>query len=130
MSRNARAKRTHRVKSQTAFTFKLERDPSLQRPQILFFSLFSLLTLVAPLYYQQNLGGEGLYLPYNATTWIAALLLTAAGLLLALHRLQLVIPRYGLALFALPAGLLISGFVTGVGNPSEWLKGLTQDDGS
>lgn len=124
MSRNARAKRKHRDTSQTAFTFKLERDPTLQRPQILFFSLFSLLTLAAPLYYQQNLGGEGLYLPYNATTWIAALLLTAAGLLLALHRLQLVIPRYGLALFALPAGLLISGFVTGVGNPSEWLLRL------
>ncbi|UTW13288.1 PglL family O-oligosaccharyltransferase [Marinobacterium rhizophilum] len=107
-----------------AFTFRLERDPSLQRPQRLFFMLFSLLALVAPLYYQQNLGGEGLYLPYNASTWIAALLLTAAGLLLAMRRHSLVTPNYGLALCALPAGLLISGFVTGIGNPSEWLLRL------
>jgi O-antigen polymerase len=115
MSLNTSATRT------PSFTFRLERDPSLQRPQTLFFVLFSLLALAAPLYYQQNLGGEGLYLPYNASTWIAALFVTAAGLLFALRRLQLVLPRYALALFALPVGLLISGFVTGVGNPSEWL---------
>jgi O-antigen polymerase len=118
MSLNTGATRT------PAFTFRLERDPSLQRPQRLFFVLFSLLALAAPLYYQQNLGGEGLYLPYNASTWIAALFVTAAGLLLAMRRLSLAMPRYGLALCALPAGLLISGFVTGVGNPSEWLLRL------
>ncbi len=118
MSLNTGATRT------SAFTFRLERDPSLQRPQKLFFALFSLLALAAPLYYQQNLGGEGLYLPYNASTWIAALFVTAAGLLLAMQRRSMVTPRYGLALCALPVGLLISGFVTGVGNPSEWLMRL------
>nr|WP_082708534.1 Wzy polymerase domain-containing protein [Marinobacterium profundum] len=106
------------------FTFRLERDPSMRRPQTLFFVLFSLLALAAPLYYQQNMGGEGLHLPYNASTWIAALFVIATGLLFALRRLQLVLPRYALALFALPAGFLISGFVTGVNNPSEWLMRL------
>lgn len=121
MSLNTGAKRNRRGKGREAFTYKLEQDPTLQRPQKLFFILFSLLTLAAPLYYQQNLGGEGLFLPYNASTWIAAFLLTAGGLLLALRKRQLILPAYWLALAALPAGLLVSGFVTGVGNPSEWV---------
>ncbi|NVK41302.1 MAG: O-antigen ligase C-terminal domain-containing protein [Oceanospirillaceae bacterium] len=103
------------------FTLKLERNPHLERSHKLFFLLFGLLFLLAPLYYQQNLGGEGLYLPYNASTWSAALLLTGAGWLYAVKRTTLEMPRYWPALAALPAGLVVSGFVTGVDNPTEWL---------
>ncbi len=107
--------------SKSAFTLRLERDPHLTPADKLFFLLFGLLFLAAPLYYQQNLGGEGLYLPYNAATWIAALMLTGGGWLYALRRGNLEMPRYWPGLAALPAGLVISGFVTGIFNPTEWL---------
>ncbi|GGO75893.1 ligase [Marinobacterium nitratireducens] len=121
MSRkHKRRKNRHRSKPGT-FTLKLERNPELERSHKLFFLLFGLLFLAAPLYYQQNLGGEGLYLPYNASTWSAALLLIGAGWLYVFRRGTLDMPRYWPALAALPAGLVISGFVTGVANPTEWL---------
>ncbi|MFC6673555.1 PglL family O-oligosaccharyltransferase [Marinobacterium aestuariivivens] len=120
MSRKKSARKHHRS-AKPAFTLKLERDPELLRSQKLFFLLFGLLFLAAPLYYQQNLGGEGLYLPYNASTWSAALLLTGAGWLLALRHGELGLPQYWPGLAALPAGFVISGFVTGIDNPTEWL---------
>ncbi len=99
---------------------KLEKDPSLQAPQKLFFLLFGLLFLVAPFYYQPNLGGEGLYLPFNNTLWIVASWIIASGFFIMLRTDQLILPAHWLALSMLPLGALVSGFMTENTNPTEW----------
>lgn len=91
------------------------------RSQRLFFATFVLLVLVAPFYYQPNLGGEGLFLPYNATIWMAGLLLTAGGILVMLNRSTLILPRHGGLLLLFPAGLVLGAFLTGIERPAEWL---------
>ncbi|WP_432694893.1 Wzy polymerase domain-containing protein [Marinobacterium sp. YM272] len=77
--------------------------------------------LFAPLYYQPNLGGEGLFLPYNASIWTAALLVLAPGLLSLFSRDRVVIPRHTWLIMLFPAGLILGGFLTGIDRPSEWL---------
>ncbi len=94
------------------------------RAQRTFFLSFFLLVLIAPFYYQPNLGGEGLMLPYSASIWIAGLLTMAAGLLAMLSRATLIIPRHSWLLMLFPAGLVLGGFLTGIERPSEWLVRL------
>lgn len=97
----------------------LERT-ELTREQRVFFITFGLLVL-APFYYQDNLGGEGLNLPFNAAIWIAGLLCTAAGMLAMLNRQTFILPRHTLLILLFPAGLIAGGFITGIDNPSEWM---------
>lgn len=100
-------------------------DPCAQtRAQRTFFLTFFLLVMVAPFYYQPNLGGEGLMLPYNASLWIAALLLLAAGLMAMLNRPTLIIPRHSGLLMLFPMGLVLGAFLTGIERPAEWLVRL------
>jgi len=101
-------------------SLKFEKDPALNAPQKLFFLLFGLLFLVAPFYYQPNLGGEGLYLPFNNTLWIVSSWIIAAGFFLMIRSRQLILPAHWLALSMLPVGALISGFLTDNTNPTEW----------
>ncbi len=91
------------------------------RDQRVFFFTFTLLVLVAPFYYQPNMGGEGLFLPYNASIWIAALLVLAPGIFTLMNNHQVVIPRHTWLLMLFPAGLILGGFLTGIDRPSEWL---------
>lgn len=91
------------------------------RDQRVFFITFTLLALVAPFYYQPNMGGEGLFLPYNASIWIAGLLILAPGILTLMNSNRVVIPRHTWLLMLFPAGLILGGFLTGIDRPSEWL---------
>ncbi|MFW1676289.1 Wzy polymerase domain-containing protein [Pontibacter sp. JAM-7] len=99
---------------------KLEKDPSLKAPQKLFFALISLLFLIAPFYYQPNLGGEGLYLPFNSTIWLVASWVIASGCFILIRSGSILLPRHWLALAMLPIGALVSGFITDNTNPTEW----------
>lgn len=98
----------------------LERTAG-NRDQRVFFITFTLLALVAPFYYQPNMGGEGLFLPYNASIWTAGLLVLASGVMTLMNSNQVVIPRHTWLLMLFPAGLILGGFLTGIDRPSEWL---------
>ena len=99
----------------------LEKDPSLQKPQKLFFGLFGLLFLVAPFYYQPNMGGEGLNLPYNSSIWIIACWIIAAASFIVHRTSTLILPKHWLGLAMLPIGAIFTGLIAENNNPTEWL---------
>ena len=58
----------------------IESSSHLQMRHRVAYVLFTLLFLVAPFYYQDNVGGEGLSLPFNAVIWVPAVMLIGLGL--------------------------------------------------
>jgi O-antigen polymerase len=103
------------------FGQQLEHDPSLKKPQRLFFILFGLLFLIAPFYYQPNLGGEGLFIPHNSTLWIVvSWIITSASFLIYKNK-KIILPKYWFGLALLPLGALITGFIADNNNPTEWI---------
>lgn len=100
---------------------QLERDSSLKKPQRLFFILFGILFLIAPFYYQPNLGGEGLFIPHNSSLWIVASWIIATASFLIYKNQVIVLPRYWLGLALLPIGALITGYIAENNNPTEWI---------
>ncbi|MFT5719788.1 MAG: O-antigen polymerase [Motiliproteus sp.] len=92
-----------------------------QRFNRAFFTLLGLLFLAAPLYYQDNLGSEGLFLPFNNTVWIAASFLIALGLLKFSYSRVLLLPKMTAAiLFCLGMTTLV-GVIGNVSAPTSWL---------
>jgi O-antigen polymerase len=104
---------------------QLEQDSSLKKPQRLFFILFGILFLVAPFYYQPNLGGEGLFIPHNSSLWIVASWIIASASFLVYKNQQITLPKYWLGLALLPIGALVTGFVADNNNPTEWIVRIT-----
>ena len=86
--------------------------------------LFAVMTLAAPLYWQHNVGGQGLNLPFNAAIWIPAVFIISTGLLLMVSSNRVVKPRFGLMMVLFPTGLVIGGFITGIDQPADWLLRL------
>lgn len=95
-------------------TYKLERMHRV------FFVIFALLFLAAPFYYQPNLGGESLSLPYNSTIWIVAGLLIAIASFIVYQTEQLVLPRHWFWLMLLPLGAFFTSLIADNNNPIEW----------
>ena len=83
--------------------------------------LLSLLFLVAPFYYQDNLGGEGLNLPFNAVVWLPVLFIIAGATYKIIDSGSWVRPNYLWLILAMPIGLYLTGFVSGMERPGEWL---------
>jgi len=104
---------------------QLEHDPSLKKPQRLFFVLFGCLFLIAPFYYQPNLGGEGLFIPHNSALWIVASWIIASASFLIYKNQQIILPKYWLGLALLPIGALATGFIAENNNPTEWIVRLS-----
>lgn len=102
----------------------LEKDPSLQKPQQIFFLLFGLLFLIAPFYYQPNMGGEGLSLPYNSSIWIVACWIIAAASFIVQRTSTLILPKHWLGLAMLPIGAIFTGLIAENNNPTEWIVRL------
>lgn len=69
------------------------------------FSLWALLFIIAPLYSQANLGGTGLDLTFNISIWIAALWLILA--MFFNMQSQLVIPKYFILFCVFPLYLIV-----------------------
>lgn len=107
------------------FGLQLEQDSSLKKPQRLFFILFGILFLIAPFYYQPNLGGEGLFIPHNSSLWIAANWIIASASFLIYKNQLIVLPKHWLGLALLPIGALVTGFVADNNNPTEWIVRIT-----
>ncbi|WP_415887665.1 Wzy polymerase domain-containing protein [Neptuniibacter sp. QD37_6] len=104
---------------------ELEKDPSLKKPQKVFFVLFGIMFLVAPFYYQHNLGGEGLSIPHNSSLWIVASWVIAAAGILIYKNEQIILPRYWLALALLPLCAIVTSYIANNNNPAEWLVRLS-----
>jgi O-antigen polymerase len=83
--------------------------------------MLAVLFLVAPFYYHPNIGGEGLRIPNNITVWMLATIIIGYSLHLVLKRPTFVIPKYFLYIAAFPILITLSGFITGVEQPLQWL---------
>ncbi len=99
----------------------IERSPNLKPRHRVLYTLFAFLFLIAGFYYQDNLGGEGLSLPFNAVIWIPVVLIIAAGLITMIRSQLWVKPRLLGVLLLFPAGIVAGGFVSGMERPSEWI---------
>ncbi|WP_415890859.1 Wzy polymerase domain-containing protein [Neptuniibacter sp. SY11_33] len=105
--------------------FQMEKDPSLKKPQKVFFILFGIMFLISPFYYQPNLGGEGLSVPHNSSIWIIASWIIASASFLIYKKDRIVLPKHWLALALLPLGAIITSYIAENNNPTEWLVRLS-----
>ncbi|NRP94651.1 O-Antigen ligase [Marinobacterium sp. xm-g-59] len=99
----------------------LGQDSDESRASKVLTILLSLLFLVAPFYYQDNLGGEGLNLPFNAVVWLPVLFIIAGAIFKIIESGEWVRPNYLWLILAMPIGLYLTGFVSGMDRPGEWL---------
>lgn len=85
-----------------------------------FLLIVFLLTLL-PLIYFPNPGHDALLIPFNIFLWeIAAASICFAGLYIYKHQV-LVLPCHTLLILALPVGMVVSGFITGLDRPVDWM---------
>lgn len=83
--------------------------------------MLALLFLVAPFYYHDHIGGMGLRIPNNIMVWLVANVIGWYSLYLFSKRAKLSLPKYFRYIIAFPILATISGFITGVDNPIDWL---------
>jgi O-antigen polymerase len=86
----------------------------------LLISLMVFLTAIAPLYIQENLGGRGLELTFNLAIWPVAVLIICCALFLVTIRREAQLPRYATLFVAVPVVIILSSFITGMSQPSEF----------
>ena len=99
-------------------------SPHLANHHKVAYVLFTLLSLITPFYYQDNLGGEGLGLPFNAVIWVPAVMLVGTGLLALISTKTWVKPQYFLMIGIWPLLIIFGGFVSGMERPGEWVVRL------
>jgi len=83
--------------------------------------MLALLFLIAPFYHHEHIGGMGLRISNNVTVWIVANIIGWISLYIGLIRQKIYLPKYFRYIAAFPVFATVSGFVTGVDNPMEWL---------
>jgi len=81
----------------------------------------AIIFLIAPFYYHDNIGGTGLNIPSNITVWAAVSVFIWLAVKNVLEQSQLVLPRQTLLILAFPLLATLSGFVSGVSEPIDWL---------
>lgn len=89
------------------------------RKHLLLLVLFSMLCL-ASLYFERNIGGGGIKMPYTYTIWLVASFIIAAGFYFTGTARRIYLPRYWLWIIAMPAGFMLSGFISETQRPVEW----------
>jgi O-antigen polymerase len=80
-----------------------------------------LLLVIAPIYYHPNLGGTGFRIPDNIVVWAIATLFIAHSFIKLMAQPTFVLPQRFIYLAAFPVLVTLSGFVTGVEQPLDWL---------
>lgn len=83
--------------------------------------LFGIIFLIAPFFFQPNLGGEGLSVSHNTTVWIAATLLITVSVFMLLKTAQFRYPRNWFTLLAMPASVIACGFLVDIFLPYQFL---------
>jgi O-antigen polymerase len=85
---------------------------------------FSLLTglvialfLLAPLYFQPNLGGRGLELTFNIAAWAAAVSVICCAIFFIAFRKSIRLPKQYLLFIAVPAVIILNNLVSGSSQP-------------
>jgi O-antigen polymerase len=76
-----------------------------------------ILIMLAPLYYHPNLGGRGLELTFNISTWAAALCVVASAIYLITQRKTILLPRQYLYFIAVPVVIILNNLITGTSQP-------------
>jgi O-antigen polymerase len=89
--------------------------------QIIFFALLVLLLLVAPFYFHFNIGGLGLALPYNAATWLAALVFSCVVIMTQLNTKTVVYNQAFLYCLIFPVVVILAGIASDVSQHIDWL---------
>ena len=93
---------------------------SQMKPQQLGLILLGLLFLPATLFFQPNLGGEGMSISHNITVWVAAVFVISAASLIMLNSKQFSYPSTWMAMAALPISMIILGFIIDSFLPEQW----------
>lgn len=101
--------------------FTLADPHTEKRFNRVFLFLFICLFLLAPGYYQDNPGGEGLFLPFNNVLWIAASFLIGLGIFKAIHTQQFYLPALGLPMLVFPLLVTLMGLLMSLALPVSWL---------
>jgi len=96
-------------------------DKALQRQSFLFSFLISCVFILAPFYSQQSPGGEGLSIPYNNWVWIFAIVVMCSAVFQIILNQKIHLPKYWLAIAALPISFILSGFFNDSEKPTQWL---------
>ncbi len=78
------------------------------------------LFLLAPLYFQPNLGGIGLNLTYNIPAWAIVSFLINGSLYLMASTQRFIHPRHSWALLVFPVVMILSGIAAGSSQPIPW----------
>ena len=91
------------------------------KPQQAGLWLLGFLFLPATLFFQPNLGGEGMSISHNITLWIAAIFVISGATLLMLQTKRFSYTTYWLPMAALPISIIILGFIVDNFLPTEWL---------
>ncbi len=92
-----------------------------RRFNLAFITLFSLLFLAAPSYYQDNLGGEGLFLPFNNVVWLCVSFIIGLGFLKVLHSGRFRMPGMLTAMLIFLATTTFLGLYESTATPVAWL---------
>ena len=79
--------------------------------------LVIILFLLAPLYYQPNLGGRGLELAFNIAAWAAAVSVICCAIFLIVLRKSIVLPKRYLFFIAIPVVIILNNLVSGSSQP-------------
>lgn len=85
-----------------------------------FLSVLTTIFLVSGFYFQPNLGGRGLYLPFNIATWLVASIGIGLALLLTSYRKTIRLPDNFLFILSAPIFIIISGFFADASQPISW----------
>ena len=76
-----------------------------------------LLFAAAPLYYQKNMGGRGLELTFNITTWAVAITFICFTTLLVTVRKTIQLPQNSLYFLAAPVVIILNSVIAGTSQP-------------
>ncbi|MDF1588694.1 MAG: Wzy polymerase domain-containing protein [Gammaproteobacteria bacterium] len=82
--------------------------------------MLALLFLVAPFYFQNNLGGRGLELPFNFGIWLTISFIIFFAIWKMVNVGKISLPNTYIAFLAFPILIVISGLLAGIISPMEW----------
>lgn len=88
---------------------------------ITYFLELVFLFLIAPFYFQPNVGGAGLALPYNIPIWAVSSWLIAAGVIFGIKKMRFQYPQLWGYFIAFPLIVLINSLLVEVNQPVTWL---------
>lgn len=85
-----------------------------------FTPLLCLLALI-PLIQMSSPGQDPLLIPFNIFLWSTVAIFVGGATVLIHRQGSIILPRHAVWLLALPAGLVASGFITGIERPVDWM---------